>query len=434
MKKIPLSTHWTSVKKVHHQNEILPTEQARWVALINDTDHFALDTNALKYGPLSIAGYMHAMAHNPKTSYSSKWIMHPEQIANLFIICNIKVDEIVPTLVKHFIENRNSGKKNLPSPEASLFVIQRLILQKMGLDPTPNDAILLTSSVRRICNAMRFQEDGTILALMPFCNSPQDQTALVSFLAKTTDGKTSRFGKDSYLTALAHYFPQADVEIFAGLCVTHNDYEALSFLVAQDRLKLRQWVTMIVDSVGRSVANAKAYGVRDNINTTFILLSQSCAPQEWLLAIAQNRIDIPDLTEIILSMGPSPRDDIDGWLAWGGLWAANGLCDIKHPILQAQIGEAKEQIKRHLDHNDDFLLPSVRDTTVLTPEWFMHSDNPLLKLDATISNLAAQRFLLGWVAPNASSKEGVLISSCWMKNADISEALHFRWDQSRWSH
>jgi hypothetical protein len=432
-----ISAHWSAPQERNSVGNLIPTEKERWAALIIDADKYSLTMSPLKYGPLSIAGYLYARTEQYSIMNHERWKMHPQQIASLLFACQITPEEVHSTLLKHY---------EAAMPEAvpqDLLVLQHIVLTKLGITPSPSDAVRLIADIPtdRYDHDNEVRDDNTLIALKSFCLCAKDQTVLVDALLSDPAVSLGRYGEKSYLTSLAHYFPDADSEAFTRHCVAFEDYQALSILVKQGRLALDRWIIHVARSSDRTPRARQDVSRRStsddeedhsgrqlDIYGSFATLCSLCTSDDWSQALAKSSLEMPNLAGALLKMGPCPEVDFDGWLSWGCGWAARGLCDTGNPILAKQVEDARLTIKKALIGKPPATLPTISDKSALPVSWFLSHTNPILRLGPAVRDLVAQRLIFGWQKPDTNLLWRTPPARLWFKDTNIADVLCYRWD------
>lgn len=230
---------------------LLATESERWAALLRDSNAYVLSMDPLKYGPLSVEGFITAKkADENMYTFDDRWPADPVNLAKLLIACGA-TEQIASASVRLL--------HSMPATWglAETLYTHLSLLTQLGVEPTAKHLTDLMSSFK--LKTTRFSVDSAWLiagfdAMQSYLTQPGAATAFLTEWLPTVAAGAGNYGTESLGCALAEKFTDADPEVIAAWCTRYDDQQGLGYLVWQQRQSLADWLHAVASSVANDPA------------------------------------------------------------------------------------------------------------------------------------------------------------------------------------
>jgi hypothetical protein len=223
------------------------TESERWDLLLRQP--LFMTPDLLKYGPLTVEGYLSARCNSRKTENSRQakhWPIEPSSIARVLEICGVDAVDAGYASTDH--------AQYMPDTEmafASAMLVHIEVLKRLGL---PLDSTNLLDALEHV----EWGHTGTddfkeIFKVMHLYLRDEDPSVFLSTWLPKLKSSSISYGNESLGIALAKAFPDCDPLPLRTWCRAQDDQQGLGFLVWQKRADFKEWLTVAANP-GRSAA------------------------------------------------------------------------------------------------------------------------------------------------------------------------------------
>jgi hypothetical protein len=210
----------------------LNTEPERWAKLLEQPIFLANDLR--EHGPLTVDGYLRARRlHKKKEAY---WPVTPEGVAKLLITCAITLEDAAYAAIE---------QANYALDDEHWFATMLLThIEILGHLKSPLSFAHLEDILFDInwghTSVDEYRHGFKIMHR--YLGKDEISTFLTKWLPKL-NSNVDAYGVDSLGVALAQSFEQSDPVPLSQWCRCHGDQQGLGYLVWQNRIPFRDWLS-----------------------------------------------------------------------------------------------------------------------------------------------------------------------------------------------
>lgn len=222
------------------QVQSFPDEQDRWAALLDEP--LGLFRNPLKYGPLTVSGYLKARRYS-KTRGNESWPKEPASIALLLKTCGITEEDAAFIAMSHlpYLD------ETLGTDEPQLFTLHLEILKNLGVSPSPKALLEAVKDVEwRDTEFASFYYSFEVMK--DYLPTAQDETHFLSKWLPSLAYSSQTSGlNESIGLAIAAIFNRSEAEPIIEWCKKNDDMPGLAYLVWQNRMQFSDFLCEIAE-------------------------------------------------------------------------------------------------------------------------------------------------------------------------------------------
>lgn len=300
-----------------------PNEHARWDALCDRQYPHDIQHHPLRYGPLSVAGYIERLQNVNHDFRDANLPKDPEGKTRLLLACGVTATSILDVIHAE-LGTSSHGPLRLNAVRTYVMVLDALHL------PVDADALLsllphldwgraTTPDFKAVFDVIH----GYLM------NADEEDRFLTGWLPTFMPAPTDAYHEISVGTALAASFSLSNGTALCSWCEHRQDYEGLGYLVWQDRIDFATWLHVVATRLERLHHENEMQQVQENMLQVLQRLDDKRPTLSLAAGVERFRRDYPQQVASLLQLRTSVSLETKWFCA---LLALGALQDADAPV------------------------------------------------------------------------------------------------------